>query len=223
MSSCTALEQLLLYSLLLILLPQAAPQNPTPASVVPRIHLTQNALCCFDIRFVKPIYPKEARLAHVEGVAKVVLVIGADNSIADLRPVSGNPMLLDSAMTAVRQWRFIHMFGGFVNGQPPPEIEVPLAFTFKIEKAPKPAYLYLTSGDVVRADEVREFTDGIEYAADGRTHHISPDLVTEIAACRVSLVLPRNPKEACVPGGGPPVLIRAIPLVAGRSGAPPSN
>jgi hypothetical protein len=155
-------------------------------------------------------------------VAKLILVIGTDNSIADLQPVSGNPLLLDSAMKAVRQWRFIHMFG-VVNGQRPAEIEVPLAFAFKIEKAPKPAYLYLTNGDVVRADEVREFIDGTEYTADGRAHHISPDLVTEIAACRVSLVLPRNPKEACIPGGGPPVLIRAIPLVPSRGGAPPSN
>jgi TonB family protein len=222
MSSASALKQVfLLYSALSISVPQAAAQNSTPTSVVPRHHLNQNELCCFDIRFVKPIYPTEARLAHIEGVAKLTLVIAADNTIADLQPVSGNPLLVDSAMKAVRQWRFLHMFGGTANGYVMPEIEVPLEFTFKIEKAPKPAYLYLTKGDIVRADEVREFTDGIEYTAQGRTHHLSPDAVTEILACRLGS-LPRSAKEACIPSGGPPVLIRVIPLLP-RPSATPSH
>jgi TonB family protein len=218
MSFPSALAQVLLYLTLSISVPQAVAQNSTPSPVVPRRHLDQNELCCFDIHFVKPSYPIAARLARVEGVVKLTLVIAPDNTIADLQPVSGNALLMDSAMRAVRRWQFLHMFGGTVNGNPMPEIEVPLEFIFKIEKAPKPAYLYLTNGDVVRADEVREFTDGIEYTVNGRTHHLSPDTVDEISACGFGIRIPRNPKEAaCVPSGGPPVLIRAIPLLTRRS------
>jgi hypothetical protein len=208
--------QVLLYCSLAISVPRAGAQISTPPSVVPRQHLSQNELCCFDIRFVKPIYPTAARLARLEGVVKLTLVIAPDNTIADLQPVSGNPLLVDSAMNAVRHWRFIHMFGGVVTGQAMPEIEVPLEFTFEIEEAPKPAYLYLTNRSVVRADEVREFTDGFEYTAHGRTHHLSS--VTEILPCRFG-TLPRTPEEACIASGGPPVLIRVVPLLARRSAA----
>jgi hypothetical protein len=218
MLSIATFGQILLYSLLSVPISQATPQNSG------RIHLTQEELCCFDIRFVKPVYPEAARLAHIEGVAKLILVIGTDNSIADLQPVSGNPLLLDSAMRAVRQWRFITMFGGRVAGTPSQEIEVPLAFTFQIEQPPKPAYLYLASGKVIRADEVREYTDRIEYTANGHIRHLSPAAVTDIKACPSPIYLPRNPHEAsCIPGGGPPIFIRAIPLLLHRGAVPSSN
>jgi Gram-negative bacterial TonB protein C-terminal len=87
---------------------------------------------------VEPIYPREAPLAHTEGVVKLNLVIGKDNSTAELQAVSGDPVLVDSSMKAVRQWCILH-FGGRVAGQPAQEIEVPLSFTFRIENAPKPA------------------------------------------------------------------------------------
>jgi hypothetical protein len=67
-------------------------------------------------------------------------------------------------MKAVRLWRF--SIFGFVGK--PRELEVPLSFTFKIENPPKPAYLHLTDGKVVRADEVREFVDGVEYRVGHR-------------------------------------------------------
>jgi TonB family protein len=178
-------------------------------TVSPRIHLTQDQLCCFDMRVVNPIYPREARLAHTEGVVKVVVVFADDGSVTELQAVSGDPVLLDSTMKAVRQWHF--SMGGSVAGGPR-ETEVPLSFTFKIG-TPTPAFLHLGNGQVIRAENVREFTDRIEYTVGGRTHHISPDSVTDINACaRVSIVI--SPKEgSCIPGGGPSFLIRAIPLL----------
>jgi hypothetical protein len=206
------LARAVLYSLFSILLVQPAPQGAASNSNTRRIHLTQDQLCCFDIRFVEPTYPREARLAHTEGVAKLVLVIGADNSIAELRAVSGDPILVDASMKAVRQWRFLHLFGGVV-GQPAPEIEVPLSFTFRIENAPKPAYLHLANGRVLRVDEVREFTDGIEYTVGKRTKRISTDAVTEINGCaRLTFHLPLEEGD-CLPAGGPSFDIVAVPLL----------
>lgn len=202
------LARAVLYCLFSIFLPQPAPQSAAPNSNARRIHLTQDQLCCFDIRFVEPIYPREARLAHTEGVAKLILVIGADNSIAELRAVSGDPILVDASMKAVRQWRFLHLFGGEV-----PEIEVPLSFTFRIENAPKPAYLHLANGRVIRADEVREFTDAIEYTVGKRTYRTSTDAVTEVNGCaRMTLRLPLKESD-CLPAGGPSFDIVAVPLL----------
>jgi outer membrane biosynthesis protein TonB len=94
------------------------------------------------MHFVKPIYPKKARLAHIVGVVKLHLVFGDDGSIVELWPVSGDPLLVDSAIKAVEQWRvsFSRVAGT------PTEHEIALSFTFSIEDTPKPAYLHLTSG-----------------------------------------------------------------------------
>lgn len=161
--------------------------------------MTQDQLCCFILKGVEPVYPRESRLAHTEGVVKLTMIIAGDGSVADLQAVSGDPLLLDSAISAVRQWRFQPVL---LNGSPT-EAEVPLSFTFSIQVAPSPAYLHLTNGSVIRADEVREFTDRMEYTVGRHTHHLSPDSVTAILACG----------RDCVLSGGPSFDIHAIPLL----------
>jgi hypothetical protein len=216
MSLCRLLAQLLVYSLLSIVPAQSPQQDATPAapaSKVLRISEKQEHLCCYDMHFVKPVYAKEARLAHIEGVVKLHLVFADDGSIAELQPVSGDPLLVDSAMNAVQQWRVSF---GRVAGRPI-EHEIALSFTFRIESPPKPAYLHLANGNVIRADTVREFTDRIEYTIDGQTHHLSPDSVTDINACaRVAVLIMKE--GDCVPSGGPTFDIRAIPLLPSDKG-----
>ena len=210
MPSQPQLAQVFLRFLLSIFLAQPAPQGTTPNSKLPRIRLTQDQLFCFTNNFVKPIYPREARLAHTEGVVKLILVIADDGSIADLQAISGDPLLLDSTMKAVRQWRF--SIGGFLGK--PKEMEVPLSFTFKIEDPPNPAYLHLAGGKVIRADEVREFTNRIEYTVGRRTHHIRANSVAYINGC-VRVRVMRLKEGDCIPSGGPSFDIRAIPLLPG--------
>jgi TonB family protein len=211
MPLCWSLAQVFLYSLLSILAAQSPPQDTTPAtpsSKVLRIPEKQEHLCCYDMHFVKPVYPKEARLANIEGVVKLHLVFADNGTIAELQPVSGDPLLVDSAMKAVQQWRVV--FNRVVGR--PIEHEIALSFTFNIEDPPKPAYLHLANGDVIRVDTVREFTDRIEYTVGRQTHYVSPDSVTYINACaRVGALLTMKEGD-CVPGGGPTFNIRAIPL-----------
>src|SRR5271165_3784010 len=104
----TLLAQVVLHYSLLSLSAQTFPQDAasaTPASKVLRIPEKQEHLCCYEMHFVNPIYPKKARLAHIEGVVKLHLVFADDGSIVELQPVSGDPLLVDSAIKAVRQWR----------------------------------------------------------------------------------------------------------------------
>jgi hypothetical protein len=207
-----SLAQACFYSLVPILLVQPAPQSSAANSSPQRTQITQDQLCCFDIEFVNPIYPREARLSHTEGVVELILVIGKDKSIAELRALSGDPVLVDASIKAVRQWRFHHLFAGVVGGQSAEEIELPLSFTFKIENAPKPAYLHLANGRVVRAEGVREFTNGIEYTVGRHTRRISADAVTEVNAYARVTVL-RLREGDCVPAGGPSFNIIAMPLL----------
>ena len=174
--------------------------------------MTQDQLCCITANAVSPTYPREARLAGIQGEAKFILVIDEHNTISELQTVSGDPILVEAAMKAVRQWQF--SIGGYVGG--PKETEVPLTFTFKIEDPPKPAYLHLRNGKVIRADNVREFTDSMEYSVGGHTHRILPDSVTDVNACARVRVAPSKEGD-CIAGGGPSFLIRAIPLLRARS------
>lgn len=207
MPSFAFLARVILGTLLAILHAQSTPQTATPAAEATRVHLKENAISCYILNSVQPIYPRAARLAGIQGAVKLELVVADDGFVADVQAISGDPLLLDSAMKAVRKWRFQPVL---LNGGPAVAV-VPLSFTFTIE-ALKPAYLHLTNGKVIRADEVQEFTDRIEYTVGHLAHHISAESVADISACaRVSIHLSRE--GDCAPSGGPSFSVRAIPLL----------
>jgi TonB family protein len=184
---------------MLIALAQAPTQSTTSDSKSPRLQMKQKDMCCYAVHVVSPVYPKEARLAHTEGTVKLTMIVAPNGRVADIQDVSGDPLLSDSVVNAVRQWRLQPVL---MNGNSA-EAEVPLTFTFSIYDPPKPAYLHLKNGDVIRADRVREFTDGIEYTVGHSNHRIPADSVLNISGCG----------HDCVAGGGPSFNIRAIPLL----------
>lgn len=55
---------------------------------------------------VEPYYPPEAQQLHIEGIVKLHAVIGADGAVQSVDPVSGPDLLVRSAMSAVRQWKY---------------------------------------------------------------------------------------------------------------------
>jgi periplasmic protein TonB len=55
---------------------------------------------------VKPQYLPLAIQARVQGRVILQAVIGRDGSVQNLRVISGHPLLVASAMDAVRQWRY---------------------------------------------------------------------------------------------------------------------
>lgn len=54
----------------------------------------------------KPVYPGIAASARIEGVVHVRIVISADGTVRDPSYVSGPPILMWSAMNAVKTWHF---------------------------------------------------------------------------------------------------------------------
>lgn len=55
---------------------------------------------------VEPIYPPLARQIRLSGSVQLHAIIAADGTIQSLQVVSGHPLLLQSALDAVRQWRY---------------------------------------------------------------------------------------------------------------------
>ena len=55
---------------------------------------------------VQPEYPDEARKKHVSGNVRLHVVIARDGTVKSLEVVSGEPLLVQAAINAVRQWRY---------------------------------------------------------------------------------------------------------------------
>ena len=77
-----------------------------------------------DVRKVKnrvePAYPELARQSHIEGTVKIQVVVGPGGEVKTTKPLGGNPVLVQSAETAVRKWRY----------EPGPEATVVVEFHF---------------------------------------------------------------------------------------------
>ena len=56
------------------------------------------------IRRVNPDFPKLARDAGASGSVEVTATIGTDGHVRNVRAMSGNPLLREPAIAAVKQW-----------------------------------------------------------------------------------------------------------------------
>ena len=79
------------------------------------IRVGGNVMLANLIHQVVPVYPEAAKSAHITGTVLLHAVIGKDGTVQDLRYVSGPPLLMKSAMDAVRQWRYKPVL---LNGNP---------------------------------------------------------------------------------------------------------
>jgi len=55
---------------------------------------------------VEPQYPEQARQQKIQGPVVLEVHIGRDGAVEEVKLVSGQPVLADAAMAAVKQWRF---------------------------------------------------------------------------------------------------------------------
>jgi periplasmic protein TonB len=91
--------------------PVAVPKVATPQRVRVSAGVTSGLL----IRKVNPVYPPLARQARIQGQVLLRAQISKDGSIENLQLISGHPMLVQSALDAVKQWRYKPYL---LNGEP---------------------------------------------------------------------------------------------------------
>lgn len=80
------------------------------------------------INQVKPVYPPLARQARVSGVVILEAVIGKDGSIAEVKVISGHPLLQQAAIDAVSQWKYKPTL---LNNEPV-EVQTTVTVTFSL-------------------------------------------------------------------------------------------
>ena len=54
----------------------------------------------------QPTYPALARQARIQGQVVLHAIIDKDGRVSELSVISGHPLLVQSALEAVRQWRY---------------------------------------------------------------------------------------------------------------------
>jgi TonB family protein len=55
---------------------------------------------------VPPVYPELARQMNIGGTVRIEVVIAANGRVKSLKPLGGHPLLIESAMQALRKWRY---------------------------------------------------------------------------------------------------------------------
>jgi protein TonB len=100
-----------------------APPPPPPVKKVEaekpatpqRIRVGGNVQQARLVRQPRPVYPPLAKQARIQGVVKLNAIISRDGTIMNLSVISGHPLLVPSAMDAVKQWVYQPTL---LNGEP---------------------------------------------------------------------------------------------------------
>lgn len=85
---------------------QEAPPEDPQSSRFGKLVVDPAQLDSRVINRVEPRYPQTARIAHVQGSVFIHVLIDKDGHVAKLNAVSGQPILVQSALDAVKQWTY---------------------------------------------------------------------------------------------------------------------
>jgi protein TonB len=100
---------------------------PPPKAAAPaRIKQGGNVTAASIITQTKPLYPALARQARIQGNVVLHAIIDKEGKVAQLEVISGHPLLVQSALDAVKQWRYKPTL---LNGDPV-EVDTTITVTF---------------------------------------------------------------------------------------------
>jgi protein TonB len=87
--------------------PPPPPKVEAPKPAAPqRIRVGGNVQKAMQLFTPSPVYPPLAKQARIQGVVKLNAVISKEGAIEQLTVVSGHPLLIPSALEAVKKWRY---------------------------------------------------------------------------------------------------------------------
>ncbi|MFY9531779.1 MAG: energy transducer TonB [Candidatus Acidiferrales bacterium] len=95
-------------------LASSAPLPAPPAIKLPQLQQEKRLAPSYLLYRVEPAYPRDAEEQHIEGTVRMRALIGKDGRVLKVELVSGPPLLVEAAMNAARDWRYIP---AILNGQ----------------------------------------------------------------------------------------------------------
>jgi periplasmic protein TonB len=87
-----------------VLAPPSSPPRREPRDTKPNLRVGGDVLEAKLVKRVMPQYPPLARQMRLSGTVRLEGVIARNGRVVNLQVISGHPMLVASALEAVRQW-----------------------------------------------------------------------------------------------------------------------
>jgi protein TonB len=81
-------------------------RRPSPAPHSAPMRMSEGVMEAALIYKVQPLYPAIARAMHLAGTVRLRAVIATDGSVRQVEVISGNALLVEPAVAAVREWRY---------------------------------------------------------------------------------------------------------------------
>ncbi len=113
--------------------PPATPPATQSAPRAARIRVGGNVQQANLIHMVQPVYPADAKAAHISGTVTIHAVVGRDGAVQKLEVVSGPDELRQAAVDAVKQWKYRPTL---LNGEPV-EVDTKVQVVFDPSGAPQ--------------------------------------------------------------------------------------
>ncbi len=104
------------------------PAPPAPPKPIAPTRIKQGGVvtAASILSQTRPLYSTLARMAHIQGNVVLHAIIGKDGRVAQLEVLSGHPLLVQSALDAVKQWVYKPTL---LNGDPV-EVDTTITVTF---------------------------------------------------------------------------------------------
>src|SRR5207248_1843307 len=96
-------------------MPAPPPDFPPPPPGVQRIRVGGNVQAAKLTKKIAPLYPPLAKQARIQGTVRFNALIDRDGNLETLQLVTGHPLLVETATSAVKQWVYETTL---LNGQP---------------------------------------------------------------------------------------------------------
>jgi protein TonB len=93
-----------------------------------RIRVPGKVTAAAIVSQTKPQYPPQARANNVQGDVMLHAIVNKEGKISEVQVLSGDDLLAQSALEAVRQWRYKPML---VDGEPA-EVDTTIIVTFSL-------------------------------------------------------------------------------------------
>jgi TonB family protein len=159
--------------------PASQPAPPAPQ----RIRVGGNVQAAKLIRQPLPVYPQVAKTAQISGTVILHTIIAKDGSVQEVQFVSGPPLLMRSAMDAVKQWKYEPTL---LNGQPV-EVDTTISVVFTLGSSPStstsaPDIDPQLKSDILHLLDVTHAVDKAQTASRSVFDSLRPQLLASMPA-----------------------------------------
>lgn len=105
----------------------SSPSPALPKAPVTTLRVSQGVSQGLLIKRVKPVYPQAALSIHAQGAVQIEATVNKEGMVVNPKVLSGEPILAQAALDAVRQWRYKPYY---LDGEPV-EIKTQITVNFK--------------------------------------------------------------------------------------------